>query len=165
MEWYLNLNKEPNLSIISYFDTYQQIGRDIIRTTKEVFEKLIDHGTETIRKRKIKFDSMQAAYCIEQLMKKNYELLLKYSNDKNVSLRWIEVYSMLNHAYGESEFPENVETFSPPLNEIDMSRLIVREQIRLIILSKILASVVEWSIVFLLRKPINRTDKIKRKVR
>lgn len=141
----LKTSNKISLSIHTFFNTFLKIGADINSVKKRVFRKSVDQGIDIIRKRNTGIDSLQASYCIEHLINGYYELLLKYSNDKNETMRWFEMFSMLNHAYGESDFPNELKHILPPSNETEMSRMIAKEHIKMQILKNILKTVIPWT--------------------
>ena len=141
----LNVNKEPNISISTFFNTFLKIDKDINSVIKRIYRKSLNNGIEIIRKKELGIDSLQASYCIEYLIDGHFELLIKNSNSKNETLQWLEMFFMLNHAYGESDFPKKLTNILPPANETEMSKLIAKEHVKLQILKNILQTIISWT--------------------
>ena len=54
------------------------------------------------------------------------------------------MYRLLEHAYGKTFFPNNVESMHVPSNETKMSKLIAKEFIKIQLLKNILKTIVTW---------------------
>jgi hypothetical protein len=102
------------------------------------------HGIELIKDRDIQINSLEASYLVEYLIEEHYELLIKSSKSADDSRRWVEMYFMLEHAYGETYFPYKLKNISPPTDDNGMSIMIAKEHIKLQILKNILQTIVSW---------------------
>jgi hypothetical protein len=140
----LNNRNDLHVSIDDFFNTFMKIGESLTCLKEQVFEKSIEHGIELIKDRDIQINSLEASYLVEYLIEEHYELLIKSSKSADDSRRWVEMYFMLEHAYGETYFPYKLKNISPPTDDNGMSIMIAKEHIKLQILKNILQTIVSW---------------------
>jgi len=141
----LNVDRSSSLSIESFFNTFNNIGKEINKVREKIFKESLGCGIELIKNNKAEVDSLQACYCVEGLVKNHDGLLLEISNNKCETIYWIEMYQMLEHAYVQSFFPDHIECIPVPSDETEMSNLIAKEYIKVQILKNILKTVVLWT--------------------
>ena len=89
-------------------------------------------------------DNLQACYIVAHALERNREHLLTLTSSRKEFFRWEEVLFMFEHAFGTSQFPDKVIR-SAKSDVGQLSRLVAREQVRLIILSHLLKTFVDWT--------------------
>ena len=134
-----------HLTLNDCFRTFLKIGKQINAIQEKIFLHSVKSGMKIIKERTIDLDSVQACYCIDHALKKDFECLETLTHSLNDFRRWSETLSIFEHAFGFSHFPNNVSEIPVPTNIIELSHLIAKEQIKITILSSILKTFVDWS--------------------
>lgn len=123
---------------------FLKIVERIITIREEIFKNGIHAGLEILRKRSLSFNSVEACYCIDYALKKDFEYLDSLTNAFYDFRRCTELLSVLEHANAITPFHENCMTFTFPETALQLSQLIAREQARVFILALILKTIVPW---------------------
>jgi len=137
-------NEKKCLSVNDCFKTFLNIGKQIIALRTKIFADSIKSGIQIIKERKIDFDSVQACYCVDYALKKDFELLDIQTHSFHDFRKWVETSSILEHACGKLSFPDDVFRIPMPANVGELSQLIAKEQLRITILALILQTIVDW---------------------
>jgi hypothetical protein len=87
--------------------------------------------------------SSMACYCVEKLIREEWELLLKSCKSVEELRRCREMLEMLQHAWGESPYPWGIDKVRYK-NVKSLSKLLAGEQVRLWVLRKALEQIVDW---------------------
>ena len=132
------------LNVNDYFRTFLNIGKNIITLRAKIFADSIKSGIQIIKERKIDFDSVQACYCVDYALKKDFECLDIQTHSFHDFRKWAETSSILEHACGQPSFPDDVCRIPMPVNFGELSQLIAKEQQRITILALILKTIVDW---------------------
>ncbi len=113
------------------------------RPLAPVLERLHNLGTpeESI----VAVDSLNACYILAHALETNRDYLLSLTSSRNDFMRWEDILFMLNHAFGESLFPDEVPRPSNGADVTYLSHIVAREQVRLAILSNLLKTFVDWT--------------------
>lgn len=90
-------------------------------------------------------DSLKACYIVAQALETNFKYLHQNSAGRGELLKWGEALDMLEHGYGKSVFPENIEAHVQNLDAAQLSQLIAREQVKLNMLARIVKTFVDWT--------------------
>ncbi|MEW6387408.1 MAG: class I SAM-dependent methyltransferase [Thermodesulfobacteriota bacterium] len=89
-------------------------------------------------------DNLQAAYLVAEALRKDRDYLLNAAASRSDFFLWEELLFMFDHACGCSAFPD--QPLDPRARtDLDyLSRLVAREQVRLMFLARILETLVGW---------------------
>jgi len=126
------------------FRTFVDIGRGINEVRKKIFAQSIQRGLCILQDKKTNFTSLDACYCVDFALKRDPSLVLEAAHSPNDCRRWVETLCILEHAVGQSRFPEDIHKILIPKKGIDLSRLIANEQVRITLLASILKTIVSW---------------------
>lgn len=126
------------------FKTLLGIAEGIVSFRKKVFSSSVNKGMEIIRGRKLKFDSVQACYCIAYALKNDFFYLDSRTGSFYGFRKLVELLSFFEHATGMPVFPDNLRRITASKDAAQLSRLIATEQVRINILSGILKTLVTW---------------------
>lgn len=87
-------------------------------------------------------DSLTACYAAEQALHRDYPALAELPSSHTEFLVWGEALQMLDHGWSGPRFPHAVPAGNVTLEEL--SSFVAREQVRLILLSRMLSLLVDW---------------------
>lgn len=133
------------LSVGDCLQTLQMIVADIMQIRTSVFAQSIESGFHILRDRALPFDSVQACYCIDYILKYDYDFLDEHSYSPQEFRKWAETLSTLEHGFGLLPFEERIKTIHASIDVQQLSRLIAVEQSRFTILAGILRALVPWT--------------------
>ena len=77
---------------------------------------------------------------------KGYGSLRESDEWKRSFIRWAETLRMLEHGYGRSFFPDELDRVPIPNNQCEFSELVAREQVKLNILRDAGAASIDWDL-------------------
>jgi hypothetical protein len=101
--------------------------------------------TKGVSKNFIKtIDSLKACYLVYHALKNNFNYLHNISSNRAELVRWKEILEMIEHAYGQPIFPDEISKYIKNINVQELSKLISQEQVRLNILAQIVKTFVDW---------------------
>jgi hypothetical protein len=133
-----------SLNVNDYFKTFSDIGKQITNLRTKIFADSIKSGIQIIKERSIDFDSLQACYCIDYALRKDFEYLDIQTQSFHDFRKWTEMSSILEHACDQSPFPDNIYRIPIPTNVGGLSQFIAKEQLRITFLTLILKTIVDW---------------------
>lgn len=90
-------------------------------------------------------DSLTLCYLVAGALRTNYAYLRQHTGSFHEFLFWSEAISMLDHGFGMSSFPDNVPHLIDVPDIRALSRYTAREQVRLIMLARVLRTFVDWT--------------------
>lgn len=90
----------------------------------------------------IELDSLTVCYLAEQALRKDYPGLAELPSSHTDFLVWGEALQMLDHGVSGARFPFEVPDAGASLH--DLSAFVAREQVRLVLLSRVVALLVDW---------------------
>jgi hypothetical protein len=132
------------LNVNDYSKTFLNIGKQIIKIRTKIFANSIKSGIQILKERSVDFDSLQAIYCIDYALRQDFECLDIQTQSFHHFRKWAEMSATLEHAYGQSSFPDDVCNMPMPRNIRELSQLIAKEQLRITILTLTLKTIVDW---------------------
>jgi hypothetical protein len=132
------------LNVNDCFKTFLDIGKQITNLRTKIFTDSIKSGIQILKERSFDFDSLQACYCVDYALRKDFEYLDIQTQSFHDFRKWAEMSSILEHACGQPSFPDDVCRIPMPANVGEFSQLIAKEQLRITILALILKTIVDW---------------------
>jgi hypothetical protein len=90
----------------------------------------------------VTIDSLTACYLAEQALRRNYPGLAELASAHGDFLAWGEAVQMLDHGWRGPRFPFSLPDAGMTLAEL--SSYVAREHVRLVLLSRLLALLVDW---------------------
>lgn len=127
--------------LATFFATAERI--ELVK--RHIFAKSIPEGLEILRTRSEPFTNVEACYCIDYALSRDFECLDAATNSFYEFRKWVELLSVLEHAYGRSRFPSYADGKPCPMNASELSRIVAAEQARISILSLVLKTLVDWT--------------------
>jgi Methyltransferase domain len=133
-------------AIGAYWQTLRAVGDDIVALRDASLRRGPQECIDALKRRSAEMDSLTACYCVERLLRENFELLAGAANDAGLFRRWAEAVSVFDHGGFGSGFPDAVPKTSRPFSPAGFSRLIAREQAKITLLAMVLRTLVPWEV-------------------
>jgi len=124
--------------------TLVAIGREIGNIRDTLFTLPHKEILEAIRLRTNGIDSLTACYCLDRLVRENFEFVAETALRHDEFRRWTETLSIHDHVHGGVNFVDDCAQFAGLPDFNTFSRLLAREQMRITTLVMMLKSVVTW---------------------
>ena len=112
----------------------------------------LDGALKTLRKNGVptdlivEIDSLSLCYITAYALEKNRDYLLGLTLSRKELFHWEETLSMYEHAFGTSRFPEKILENLAKRDLTVLSKIVSREQIKLIFLTKIVETFIDFKL-------------------
>lgn len=128
------------------FETLVSLADTVTALRDEIFRDGVTEGMRRLTQREVNITSFQACAMLPYALAKDFECLDSMTRDFNTFRRHLEMLSFLDHAYGESFFPDKFRPQQAPEDMHALSKVIAAEQVRISIHAKILRTLVDWDV-------------------